>query len=32
MLSISICLLTASIDFVNGSGVGFYVAGNDDPG
>ncbi|HFL4230240.1 TPA: hypothetical protein ACG30S_003575 [Escherichia coli] len=28
---LSICLLTESIDFVNGSGVGFYVAGNDDP-
>jgi len=25
-------LLTASIDFANGGGVGFYVAGNDDPG
>ncbi|MDY9199319.1 hypothetical protein UZ962_25900, partial [Escherichia coli] len=30
--SSNICLLTASIDFANGGGVGFYVAGNDDPG
>ncbi|WP_405073190.1 hypothetical protein, partial [Escherichia coli] len=31
-LIINICLLTASIDFANGSGVGFYVACNDEQG